>query len=75
MYEQSPVVEMPSGDNSAGKTYLGFGGDWAAGDHCRAVYAEDGAEYEAIVLSVQNEGGYCYATLRSVNFQDSVGCK
>ena len=33
------------------------GGGWSAGDHCRAVYTEDGAEYEAAVLSVEADAG------------------
>ena len=57
-------METPSGEASdAAEADLESGG-WSAGDHCRAVYTEDGAEYEAIVLSVKNDSGYYYATLR-----------
>ena len=43
--------------------------EWAANDHCRAVYTEDGVEYEALVLSVEPDlEGYRYATVRFVGY-------
>ena len=43
--------------------------EWAANDHCRAVYTEDGVEYEALVLSVDaDEEGYRYAKVRFVGY-------
>ena len=55
-------METPSGQSpAAAKTDLESGG-WSAGDHCRAVYTEDGAEYEAVILSVEaDEAGNRYA--------------
>ena len=54
---------MPNGDNSDVKTEVKFG-NWATGNHCRAVFQEDGVEYEATIKSIEAEGEYCYATVR-----------
>ena len=55
-------METPSGEASADAKVDAESGGWSAGDHCRAVYAEDGAEYEAAVLSVEaDEAGSRYA--------------
>ena len=54
---------MPNGDSSTMKADVKFG-DWATGDHCRAVFQEDSVEYEAIIKSIGAEGEYRYATVR-----------
>ena len=48
-------MATPSGGASADAKMDVESGGWSAGDHCRAVYAEDGAEYEAAVLSVEDD--------------------
>ena len=47
-------METPSGEASAAAAKVDAeSGGWSAGDLCRSVYAEDGTEYEAAVLSVE----------------------
>ena len=60
---------MPTGDDTAVKADLKFG-EWSAGDHCRAVYQDDGVEYEATIVSVEADvEGNRYATVRLVLYK------
>ena len=33
---------------------------WKVGDHCRAVFTEDGEIYEAVILSVDSSSNSCF---------------
>ena len=45
--------------------------DWAAGDHCRAVFREDGIEYEGTIGSIDTNGeGYRYANILYIGYNN-----
>ena len=45
--------------------------DWAVGDHCRAVFQEDGVEYEGTIGSIDTDGeGNRYANILYIGYDN-----
>jgi len=45
--------------------------DWSVGDHCRAVFQDDGVEYEGTVRSIDTDGeGNRYANILYIGFEN-----
>lgn len=54
--ESKAIVEQSTTKRSQTKQRSGAVLKWNEGDHCQAVYEEDGLPYEAIIVAIENDG-------------------